>query len=102
MHKKHTPKQMDGFAKYRARHHRGARKTLLLLPPAKQRALRRNLMFIGVTLGLILLIALVSKAHAAGGAYGSTTARSTHRALAMSTLDLAYCARCSSNCGSSR
>ncbi len=70
MHKKHTPKQMDGFAKYRARHHRGARKTLLLLPPAKQRALRRNLMFIGVTLGLILLIALVSKAHAAGGVYG--------------------------------
>ncbi len=70
MHKKHTPKQIDGFAKYRARHHRSARKTLLLLPPAKQRVLRRNLMFISVTLGLILLIALVSKAHAASGAYG--------------------------------
>lgn len=69
MHNKHTPKRPDGFAKYRARHYRGARQTLLLLPPAKQRALRRNLLFIGITLGSILLIALVSMAHAAGGAY---------------------------------
>ena len=69
MHKKHTPQRPDGFAKYRARHYRGARNSLLLLPPAKRRALRRNLIFIGLTLGLILLVALVSKAHAAGGAY---------------------------------
>ncbi|WP_369302923.1 hypothetical protein [Pseudomonas sp. N2-5-1-1] len=69
MHKKHTPHRQDGFAKYRARHYRGARHTLLLLPPAKRRALQRNLTFIGVTLGLVLLIALLSKAHAAGGAY---------------------------------
>lgn len=70
MHNKHTPKRPDGFAKYRARHARSARPSLLLLPPAKQRALRRNLLFIGLTLGSILLIALVSKAHAAGGAHG--------------------------------
>ena len=69
MHKKHTPNRQDGFAKYRARHYRGARHTLLLLPPAKRRALQRNLIFIGVTLGLIVLIAMVSKAHAAGGSY---------------------------------
>lgn len=69
MHKKHTPLRNDGFAKYRVRHNRGARHTLLLLPPAKRRALQRNLTFIGVTLGLILLIALLSKAQAAGGAY---------------------------------
>ncbi|MPR00663.1 hypothetical protein F0169_00410 [Pseudomonas sp. MAFF 212408] len=69
MHKKTNPKRQDGFAKYRARHYRGARHTLLLLPPAKRRALQRNLTFIGVTLGLVLLIALCSKAHAAGGAY---------------------------------
>ena len=69
MHKKHTPHQMDGFAKYRARHARGARKTLLLLPPAQRRALQRNLLFMGATLGLVLLVALVSNAHAAGGAY---------------------------------
>ena len=36
MHKKHTPARRDGFAKYRARHYRGARHTLLLLPPAKR------------------------------------------------------------------
>lgn len=69
MHKQHTPKRQDGFAKYRARHYRGARHTLLLLPPAKRRALQRNLIFIGVSLGAVLLIALFSKAHAAGGAY---------------------------------
>ncbi|MFL1505299.1 hypothetical protein ACI77N_29645 [Pseudomonas sp. S191] len=69
MHKKHTPARLDGFAKYRARHYRDARHTLLPLPPAKRRALQRNLTFIGVTLGLVLLIALLSKAHAAGGAY---------------------------------
>ena len=69
MHKKHTPQHSDGFAKYRARHYRGARHTLLLLPPAKRRALQRNLIFIGTTLGLVLLAALFSKAQAAGGAY---------------------------------
>ena len=69
MHKKHTPPRQDGFAKYRARHYRGARHTLLLLPAAKRRALRRNLVFIGLTLAVLLLIALLSKAHAAGGAY---------------------------------
>ena len=69
MHKKHIPHPMDGFAKYRARHARSPRKTLLLLPPAQRRALQRNLMFIGATLGLVLLVALISNAHAAGGAY---------------------------------
>ncbi|ARB30195.1 hypothetical protein HX787_01100 [Pseudomonas tolaasii] len=69
MHKKHTPHRQDGFAKYRARHYRGARHTLLLLPPAKRRALQRNLIFIGLTLGFILLVAVFSKVYAAGGAY---------------------------------
>ncbi|MCF5369137.1 hypothetical protein GIW04_19615, partial [Pseudomonas sp. PA-4-8C] len=69
MHKKHTPARRDGFAKYRARHSRGARPTLLLLPPAKRRALQRNLIFIGMTLGLVFVVALISKAQAAGGAY---------------------------------
>ena len=69
MHKKHTAHKPDGFAKYRARHYRGARHTLLLLPPAKRRALQRNLIFISTTLGLVLLIALLSKAQAAGGSY---------------------------------
>ncbi|KAB0515632.1 hypothetical protein [Pseudomonas extremorientalis] len=69
MHKKHTPARQDGFAKYRARHYRGARHTLLLLPPAKRRALQRNLIFIGLTLGILLTIALLSKANAAGGSY---------------------------------
>lgn len=69
MHKKHTPQRQDGFAKYRARHYRGARHTLLLLPAAKRRALQRNLIFIGLTLGILLAIALLSKANAAGGAY---------------------------------
>ncbi|OYU09327.1 MAG: hypothetical protein CFE47_02975 [Pseudomonas sp. PGPPP1] len=69
MHKKHTQKPIDGFAKYRARHYRGAHHTLLLLPPAKRRALRRNLIFIGLTLALVLVTALLSKAYAAGGAY---------------------------------
>ncbi|NWN47484.1 hypothetical protein HT121_07445 [Pseudomonas sp. MAFF 301514] len=69
MHKKHTPARQDGFAKYRERHYRGARHTLLLLPPAKRRALQRNLIFIGLTLGILLTIALLSKAHAAGGSY---------------------------------
>ena len=66
MHKKHSPKPMDGFAKYRARHYRGARNTLLLLPPAKRRALRRNLLFIGLTLGVILLISVLSRLYTAG------------------------------------
>lgn len=69
MHKKNTPQSQGGFAKYRARHARQARHTLLLLPPAKRRALQRNLIFIGATVGLVLLIAVLSKAHAAGGAY---------------------------------
>jgi len=69
MHKKHPPARQDGFAKYRARHYRGARHTLLLLPPAKRRALQRNLIFIGLTLGILLTIALLSKANAAGGSY---------------------------------
>lgn len=69
MHNNHTPKRPDGFAKYRARHYRSAHHSLLLLPPAKRRALRRNLIFIGVTLGAVLLIALISKANAAGGSY---------------------------------
>lgn len=69
MHTKHTPKRPDGFAKYRARHARHARHSLLLLPPAKRRALQRNLMFIGLTLGILLTIALLSKANAAGGSY---------------------------------
>lgn len=63
MHKKHIPKHMDGFAKYRARH------TRLLLPPAKRRALQRNLIFLGLTLGILLIIAVLSKANAAGGSY---------------------------------
>ena len=66
MHKKYTPARRDGFTKYRARH---SRHTLLLLPPAKRRALQRNLIFIGMTLGLVFVVALISKAQAAGGAY---------------------------------
>lgn len=69
MHKQRNPKQANGFANYRARHSRNARPTLLLLPPAKRRALRRNLMFIGVSLGVVLALAFFAKAHAAGGAY---------------------------------
>ncbi|MDR6579910.1 hypothetical protein WLF14_16385 [Pseudomonas fluorescens] len=69
MHKKHIPRRPDGFAKYRARNHRGPRATLLLLPPAKRRALQRNLIFIGITLAILLLIAVLSKAQAAGGSY---------------------------------
>ena len=63
MYKKHR-QPSDRVTRYR-----GARHTLLLLPPAKRRALRRNLMFIGLTLSVILLISLFSKAFAAGGAY---------------------------------
>lgn len=70
MHKKHLPLRKDGFAKYRARQARGARHTLLLLPPAKRRALQRNLIFIGLILGTLLTLAVLSKANAAGGAYG--------------------------------
>src|SRR3990167_11014195 len=66
MHKKYTPARRDGFTKYRARH---SRHTLLLLPPAKRRALQRNLIFIGMTLGLVFVVALISKAQAACGAY---------------------------------
>lgn len=39
------------------------------LPPAKRRMLRRNLMFVTITLSLIGLLTLVAKANAAGGAY---------------------------------
>lgn len=63
MYKKHR-QPSDRVTRYR-----GARQTLLLLPPAKRRALRRNLMFIGLTLSVVLLISLLSKAFAAGGAY---------------------------------
>jgi len=69
MHNPHKPKQADGFAKYRARHSRPARPSLLLLPPARRRALQRNLIFIGVSLGVVLLMVFFAKAHAAGGAY---------------------------------
>jgi hypothetical protein len=65
MHNKHTPRQPDGFAKFRARQYRGARHTLLLLPPAKRRALRRTLIFIGVALGAMLVIAVLSRLYAA-------------------------------------
>lgn len=69
MHNPHKPKQADGFAKYRARHSRPVRPSLLLLPPARRRALQRNLIFIGVSLGVVLLMVFFAKAHAAGGAY---------------------------------
>jgi len=39
------------------------------LPPSKGRALRRNLIFVGLTLGTIAVLTLVSKAYAAGGSY---------------------------------
>ncbi|WP_095144482.1 hypothetical protein [Pseudomonas sp. Irchel s3b6] len=39
------------------------------LPPAKRRMLRRNLMFVGMTLTAIAGLSLISKANAAGGAY---------------------------------
>ncbi|KZN19433.1 MULTISPECIES: hypothetical protein [Pseudomonas] len=39
------------------------------LPPSQSRRLRRNLLFISITLGLITLLTVISKAHAAGGAY---------------------------------
>jgi hypothetical protein len=69
MHNPHKPKQADGFAKYRARHSRPVRPSLLLLPPARRRALQRNLIFIGLSLGVVLLMVFFAKAHAAGGAY---------------------------------
>ncbi|KRP66784.1 hypothetical protein SAMN04490197_0718 [Pseudomonas orientalis] len=66
MHNQHNPKQADGFAKYRARHSRNVRPSLLLLPPAKRRALQRNLIFLGVSLSVVLLMAFFAKAYAAG------------------------------------
>lgn len=61
MHNPHTQRP-DGFAKYRARKSCHPRSTLQLLPPAKRRALQRNVIFIGVTLSMILLISLLPKA----------------------------------------
>ncbi|MGY2291057.1 hypothetical protein ACW9H6_14325 [Pseudomonas sp. SDO528_S397] len=69
MYKKHTPQRPDGFAKYRNRQHATPRPTFHPLPPAKLRALRRNVFFVGMTLGLVIVIGLLSKAYAAGGAY---------------------------------
>ncbi|OLF53949.1 transporter [Pseudomonas chlororaphis] len=39
------------------------------LPPARRRMLRRNLIFVGLTLSVIGLLTLMAKANAAGGAY---------------------------------
>ncbi|AWM95191.1 hypothetical protein DJ564_18425 [Pseudomonas sp. 31-12] len=39
------------------------------LPAAQGRRLRRNLMFVSLTLGLIALLSIISSANAAGGAY---------------------------------
>ncbi|MFJ2365957.1 hypothetical protein ACIPIN_19995 [Pseudomonas sp. NPDC087697] len=39
------------------------------LPPSKSRILRRNLMFVGITLTVIACLSLISKANAAGGPY---------------------------------
>jgi hypothetical protein len=62
-------KHPDGFAKFRARQHHKAQSTFQQLPVSRQRALRRNLIFVGTTLGLILTISLLSSAYAAGGSY---------------------------------
>lgn len=42
---------------------------LASLPPAKSRMLRRNLLFVGITLAVIGTLSLISRANAAGGAY---------------------------------
>lgn len=69
MYKKHTPQRPDGFAKYRLRQSQKAKSTFQQLPASKQRALRRNLIFVGATLSIILVLSLLSKAYAAGGSY---------------------------------
>ncbi|MBK5437863.1 hypothetical protein JFV30_13855 [Pseudomonas sp. TH32] len=63
MYKKHTP---DGFTKYR---NRSTHVTFHPLPASKLRAVRRNLIFVGVTLGVVLVLSLMSNAYAAGGSY---------------------------------
>lgn len=69
MYKKHTPQRPDGFAKYRLQQRQRSKSTFQQLPASKQRALRRNLIFVGATLGIILVVSLLSKAYAAGGSY---------------------------------
>ncbi|KAF1019703.1 MAG: hypothetical protein GAK37_03664 [Pseudomonas sp.] len=69
MYKKHTPQRPDGFAKYRAKQSQKSRPVYHPLPASKLRALRRNLFFVGATLGMVLAISLLSKAYAAGGSY---------------------------------
>lgn len=71
MYKKHLPQRPDGFAKYRLQQHQKSKSksSLHALPLSKQRALRRNLIFIGTTLGVVLVLSLISKAYAAGGSY---------------------------------
>lgn len=69
MYKKHTPQRFDGFAKCRTRQNQKSHSTFHPLFISKLRAVRRNLIFVGVTLGIVLLISLVSNAYAAGGAY---------------------------------
>lgn len=66
---KNTPLRPDGFAKYRTRQRQQANATFQHLPPSRQRALRRNLIFVGTTLGSLLVLSLFAKAFAAGGAY---------------------------------
>lgn len=39
------------------------------LPPTQSRGVRRNLLFVSLTLGLISLLSIISSANAAGGAY---------------------------------
>ncbi|SDU96434.1 hypothetical protein [Pseudomonas mucidolens] len=66
---KHTSRRPNGFAKYRNRQKSAASPLFRSLPASRQRALRRNLIFIGTTLGGILLLSLLSRAFAAGGPY---------------------------------
>lgn len=66
---KHTSRRPDGFAKYRRRQQHQSLTAFALLPASRRRALRRNLIFVGATLGGILVLGLLSKAFAAGGSY---------------------------------
>ncbi|MFO2464341.1 hypothetical protein OOJ96_11000 [Pseudomonas sp. 15FMM2] len=66
---KYTTLRPDGFAKYRKRQKHTANTLFKSLPTSRQRALRRNLIFIGTTLGSALLLSLLSRAFAAGGPY---------------------------------
>lgn len=63
---KHNRHHPNGFDKLRLK-----QKTSLIksLPASKQRALRRNLLFIGATVGAMVLLGLLSNAYAAGGSY---------------------------------